>query len=123
MNILKPVRLHSATYFGSLYEMKIWIIASDPFYREFEKIAEIWAPENEIEITLISKYGYNLKSLWSFCSIYAKFRPDTVLTDHGYFGFLPIMSLNKLFRLNTKFSFYLRGNYWLEEKLRNEKDN
>jgi len=103
--------------------MRIWIVASDPFYREFEKIAEKWTSNNEITITLISKYGYNIKSLIKFCSIYLKEKPETILTDHGYFGFFFVLMMSKILGISTKFNFYLRGNYWLEERQRNEKAN
>jgi len=101
--------------------MKIWIVSSDPFYRDFEKISEHWASDNEIVISLISKYGYNPSSIYNFCKIYLNLKPDTIITDHGYFGFWFIKFLSRLFKVNTRFNFYLRGNYWLEERIRSEK--
>lgn len=98
--------------------MKIWIIAADPFLREFEKISQNWPPETEVYITTLTKYGVNLRSFINFSWQYLIIRPDVILSDHGYLAFAIIRFLSKIFRIKTKTIFYLRGNWWLEERAR-----
>jgi hypothetical protein len=94
--------------------MKIWIISSDSFLRDFEEIAKKWPSETEVLLTTVSKFGFGLGDFLSFYNIYKNFKPDVILTDHGY----PVFWFIRKIR-NQKIIFFLRGNYWLEEKLRN----
>ena len=81
---------------------------------DFEKLSRYWPKDDVIFITGLSRYDINIKSYLIFAKQYLDFRPDAILTDHGYGGFLLIDTLNKLLHVHTKTVFYLRGNWWLE---------
>jgi glycosyltransferase involved in cell wall biosynthesis len=101
--------------------MKIWIVSSDPFINDFEKISRYWPKDDTVFITGLSRYEINIHSYFIFAKQYLDFRPDAILTDHGYGGFLLIDILNKVLNIGTKSVFYLRGNWWLESNNQSSK--
>ncbi len=94
--------------------MKIWIVSSDPFLDDFTRIAFNW-PGDDVYITRLSNYGLGLRGNLAFLNTFRKFKPDSILTDHGFPGFFwtQIYSI-MLFKKSPLLSVLLRGNYWLE---------
>lgn len=96
--------------------MKIWIISSPPFLKDFEKISSNWVGKNEITITPIINFGINVSGINGFNRLFKEISPDVILTDHGH-PFFWILRIKKFwgFKIPPVFVF-LRGNYWLESK-------
>jgi hypothetical protein len=98
--------------------MKIWIVSSDPFLKDFEKIAKAWPAENEVLISAISKFGFGFSGHYNFLKEYLSIKPDVILTDHGFSGYKLISLFNKFTGRKVRLYMFLRGNYWLERRLR-----
>jgi hypothetical protein len=92
--------------------MKIWITSSDPFLRDFEKIASFWSKKDEtsVAISTITKYPFSILGAISLYRQFLAIRPDSIISDHGHPGFYLI----HLFHPKTKIVVLVRGNFWLE---------
>jgi hypothetical protein len=100
--------------------VKIWIISSDPFLYDFEKMAKNWPVSSVTLISAVSKFGFGFMGHLNFVREYLRFKPEIILTDHGYTGFPIIKFINRFQKNKFKLNTYLRGNYWLEKRLRGE---
>jgi hypothetical protein len=100
--------------------MRIWIISSDHFLNEFRKIANTWTEADKIYITPITKFGIGVWPSVAFFREYRRIKPDRILTDTGYIGIWLVIKLARISGKRIKSVFYLRGNYWLEERGRRE---
>lgn len=92
--------------------MKIWIISSTPFLKDFEKISKYWNQKHECVVTPIVALEAAENSHRHFRDLYQKIKPNVIVTDHGLKSFF----LVKIFHPRTKIIFFLRGNYWIERK-------
>lgn len=98
--------------------MKIWIISSNPYIAEFEKLASLWSKKErvEVKITPVVNFGLGYGSVKRLLTKHKQIRPDVIITDHGHLGFASIKLATFLRRKRPKIYVYLRGNYWLESK-------
>jgi hypothetical protein len=103
--------------------MKIWIVSSDQFISEFTNMSNEWVKsEHNVTLTTISRYWLDPISMLIFFYDYINIKPDSILSDHGYPGFMLVNLYIKLFKKPTKTTLFLRGNFWLEEKTRSAKN-
>lgn len=96
--------------------MKIWIISSDPFLKDFAKIAKAWNEKHKAHVVTssVTKYSFGPSGSLELLRQYLQIKPDLIVTDHGHPAFIAIDVINKITRKNTKITLLLRGNYWLE---------
>ena len=96
--------------------MKIWVISSPPFLRDFEKLTSHWPRDIETIITPVTNFPLGPRGIKSFLALEKQIAPNVILTDHGHPAFLALR-LRKLLGLSQVKTFlFLRGNYWLESK-------
>lgn len=103
--------------------MKIWILSSPPFLKDFEKIVEYWPADSDVIITPVANFSVTPSGIRSLLATYKEVAPDVILTDHGHPAFF-VMLVKKLFgAFKTPIYLFLRGNYWLESKSYGAKAN
>ena len=96
--------------------MKIWVISSPPFLRDFENLTSHWPKEIETIITPVTNFSLGPRGIKSFLALEKQITPAIILTDHGHPAFLALR-LRKLLGLSqARIFLFLRGNYWLESK-------
>lgn len=94
--------------------MKIWIVSSDPFLGDFNRLASRYAAQDTVVVTTVSRYGVSIMSMLKFAMQYLRLRPDLIISDYGYLGFVLVRLLAALTMHPVRTVLFLRGNWWLE---------
>lgn len=96
--------------------MKIWIVSSDAYLNDSEKLISQWPRNVKTVLSPIANYRFTSGGINKFYQHFKKIKPEVILTDHGHTFFFLLRIMKALGQSKVRVYTFLRGNYWLEKK-------